>query len=342
MKKRFIYQVVLFGLLSGLWVGSLRAQTVSYWRMDADARGQLDCANAMRDEFPLIPMGRDVVFSYRRPVRQLPAFSILPERARQFKENTGSFFFSGKGAGYLSVPAFARHLDFTRPFTLEGWFRSARPASRPRTILSVGGGTHAWAIRLLQTEKEARLDLQWVCSGETNRVEIGSIGANAAFGWHSLALTCAPESDRPLAFVLDGRSAQVDRPLPRTLRISPDSPLYFGAMPDGSDLFCGELDLWRVSDRPLPPVAMLYQSRVKTVSFWSLIPEGGSLGLDDLSAGKAYSLTLGKDGGVTPVPDAALGMIPHPDPLTTGHALPNRTACLQMRGGIGRRSLLRA
>lgn len=342
---------LLFGLFCAFSFSSL-AQTVAYWRMDAGADGQPDGSNAIRNEYALTPSGAGVSVSYRIPLRTLPAISLLPSTSKVQPRNLDSFFCSGIHDGRLFATGLERYLSLTNSFTLEGWFRPVGNQRGDVALFSVGNAENSWQFLQENSVAGCRYVLSFVQNGKTvHRYEMSDLFFFREGEWQFFALTYAANAHK-WEMTLGGRQwSRLFSPPPQW-HLPKKVDLILAGTSKGDMPFCGELDLWRLSDRVMPAEAFLSASRVSTVAFWPLDANGLSTnGWTDCATARIYPLRPGRDSGVTLIKDSSSISIPNPDDFflnsrqisSDSRKDPQRMkGCARFRGGIGVRSHLRA
>ena len=331
------FVLAVWALVLGL--PAAQAETVAFWRLDASGGG-LELRNLAGTNYAFEARNGGPAPSYRKPLARVPAWAELPASSRGGGRNGSSvlFGYEERAAGaYLCGPAVGRLLELDGRFTVEGWLRKLDdpPEGGERFVAGVRDGRKGWSLSLRRAAGAVcfRLQAAGAASGPVlDHCFAGTDGAGD-FRWQHVALTydaARGKSGVWELFVNGASKGCAENPEKFLPHGCPD--LFLGGLAGSGDTFCGELDLWRVSDEPLPPARLLCRSVPKTLAFWplGLAPDGAPVLAD--RSGCARDLVPGRDGGITGCADAAL---PAAGPADgEGHG------CVQLEGGIGMRSVL--
>lgn len=336
-------------LISGVFClnAVIWADTLAFWRLDPAGEG-IDLANAVGTNYQLKASARGVSPSFRRPLALVPGWDDLAPALRGARQNDGSIFIDGALEAFLSAPELGAELGAAGGFTVEGWLRQAGGSASDDTQHLCGtlGAATGWALALRAESGRTRFHLLT----RDGTAAIASAGVFAAsditgdYGWKHLALVRQPVAEKAVwELYLDGVTRGSVTTGVSHAQTSVTGEFYMGGKPGAQASFNGQLDLWRVSGRPLKAAAFLNAYAPKTVTYWPLdrAADGGTDGRDRSGAG--FHLLAGKDGGVFGADTQAIANLPGGRVLKPGKTESLRNAgSLRFEGSLGQRSLLKA
>ncbi|MBP5226756.1 MAG: hypothetical protein J6336_05170 [Kiritimatiellae bacterium] len=250
-----------------------RTRTVAFWPLVRGTADPTGLANRMGDSRFALTVGADGGVSYSEGMNlggiPNPDRSI-PDDPRGWVRN-GCFTFAG-GIGVRSLLAadgLGSFCEWTRGFTVEGWFKKRGDPDdrRPWQIAGARDDTNGWSLFLGRNAEGAvcfSLYVNNVSSGGDLQFEkpFRQVDLSGDQEWHHVALVCDPSVDKAGAWILflDGVWQGTVLNPSRADKRHQFPTLFLGGRPSYSNSFVGQLSGWRVSDGPLAADAFLCAS----------------------------------------------------------------------------------
>jgi len=340
--KRFILFACGVFLNVGLWAG-----TLAFWRLDPLGDG-VDLNNAAGTNYHLKCAGRGLLPSFRRPLALVPGWDDLNPALRGARQNDGSVFIDSGQEVFLAATELGTELYAAGRFTVEGWLRRAGESADKESQYLAGtlGTATGWALTLREDGGRTRFHLLTRYGSASSVSESVFTGSDITgdYGWKHVALVSQLTAEKALwELYLNGVKCGSLTTGVSQAQVCISRDFFIGGKPGAKESFKGQLDLWRVSDKPLKPAEFLSVNAPKMVAYWPLdhSVNGGTDCKDRSGAG--VHLVTGRDGGVSGADGQALAILPGVRALKQVKSESLRNAgSLRFDGSLGQRSLLKA